>query len=454
MDGNVEFTVNKGTTGLTAEGEPLSEITITEMEDPPDLPEGANVIGLAYDLGPDGATFDNPIPLPATLSFTYNLADIPEGVNETELVIAVWDADIGEWLELVCTVDTINHIITAEVYGFSTFTIATLPPEVTANNASITGQRSAQLSGNLVDMGTASLVDVSFKWGEAQGGPYPNETTSQSMNTTGDFSFSLSDLEVETTYYLRAKAVGAGIAYGEEMSFALPAVPPNITTHDASDITGDSATLRAFLEDLGTYGVVRVYFEWGENQGGPYPNKTKSQIAYTAGALSFTLVDLEPDITCYYRAVVVSIGMVYGDEKHFEISSSPQPPSPAAFSLSNLMISPEEIVTGESILISVRVSNTGEQEGSDTVTLKIDNIVEEIQEVTLAAGDNQIVSFTVSKNSAGDYEVTIDGQEGVFKVLPPPVAVNWPLIWAVIAAAVLILAAIFTVTLKRRTKAN
>ncbi|HUV43683.1 MAG TPA: PKD domain-containing protein, partial [Dehalococcoidales bacterium] len=235
-DGKVEFTVNEGTTGLTAEGEPLSEITIAEMADPPDPPEGANVIGLAYDLGPDGATFEHPDPPPATLIFHYDPAAVPEGVDEIDLVIAVWDADAGEWVELICTVDPINHIITAELYGFSAFTIMSFPPAVTTDGASIVGTNSARLSGSLADIGTASSVDVSFEWGETQGGPYPNETTPQSMSSTGDLDFDLTGLEPGTTYYFRAKAVGAGTVYGVEMNLVLPAVPPSVATNDARDI--------------------------------------------------------------------------------------------------------------------------------------------------------------------------------------------------------------------------
>ncbi len=43
---------------------------------PPTPPEDFSVIGLVYDFGPNGATFDPPI----TLTITYDPALIPEGL--------------------------------------------------------------------------------------------------------------------------------------------------------------------------------------------------------------------------------------------------------------------------------------------------------------------------------------------------------------------------------------
>ncbi len=133
-DGNVELTIDEGTIGLIEE-EPLSEISVTEMEDPPAPPADSNVIGLAYDLGPDDATFDPPI----TLTFTYDPALIPEGVAEENLVITIWDEAAGEWVNLVSTVDPVTNTITASVSHFTAFTVVayTRPAVFTATDLAI-----------------------------------------------------------------------------------------------------------------------------------------------------------------------------------------------------------------------------------------------------------------------------------------------------------------------------
>ena len=118
-DGQGQLTINEGTKALTKTGSRLTSLIITEMEEPPAPPPNANVIGLAYDFAPDGATFDPP----ATLTFTYDPDEIPEGVSPENLVIAIWDEAAEEWVNLVSTVDTATNTITASVSHFTVFTV-------------------------------------------------------------------------------------------------------------------------------------------------------------------------------------------------------------------------------------------------------------------------------------------------------------------------------------------
>ena len=126
-DGNLELCIDEGTTTLTEDGNPISEITIEEMEATPPPPQGANIIGLTYDLGPDGATFDPPV----QVTITYDPADIPEGVAAEDLVIAWWDEDAGVWVVLDdITVDPVTHTITGRISHLTPFTIIDVPPVV------------------------------------------------------------------------------------------------------------------------------------------------------------------------------------------------------------------------------------------------------------------------------------------------------------------------------------
>jgi hypothetical protein len=86
---------------------------------PPAPPANANIIGLAYNFGPAGATFNPPI----TLTWTYDPATLPAGVAEQNLVIAYYDAASGKWVELPGTVNTTTHTVTAQVSHFSTYAI-------------------------------------------------------------------------------------------------------------------------------------------------------------------------------------------------------------------------------------------------------------------------------------------------------------------------------------------
>ncbi len=124
-DGMLTITLPEGTIALDEDGNPLGSLDISVDADPPDPPEDAHIIGLAYDFGPDGATFDPWI----MLEWSYDPEALPEDVAEEDLVIAYYDEEAGEWVELDCVVDTENNTITASVEHFTTFAIIAPAPE-------------------------------------------------------------------------------------------------------------------------------------------------------------------------------------------------------------------------------------------------------------------------------------------------------------------------------------
>jgi hypothetical protein len=97
-------------------------------------------------------------------------------------------------------------------------------------------------------------------------------------------------------------------------------------------------------------------------------------------------------------------------------------PKPAAFSLSSLTISPNEVAIGESVTTSVNVANTGEQAGNYSLTLKVDGAVEATKDITVAAAASQEVTFTTAKDLPGSHSVDINGLTGTFVVKEAPSA--------------------------------
>ena len=126
------------------------------------------------------------------------------------------------------------------------------------------------------------------------------------------------------------------------------------------------------------------------------------------------------------------------------------PPSSAqpAFTTSDLSIAPTEVSIGESVTITTQVTNTGDLEGTYGVALKIDDVIVESKQVTLAGGISEGVTFTTASDTAGTYAVTIDGLSQTFTVKSSasPVAeseptkeMNWWLIIGGSLAGVLVL---------------
>ena len=136
--------------------------------------------------------------------------------------------------------------------------------------------------------------------------------------------------------------------------------------------------------------------------------------------------------------------------------------APAISSISSLDILPSEVSIGESVNISVLVTNTGEEESGYTVTLKINGAIEQTKEITLAAGSSATIAFSVTKGEVGTYSVDVNGLTDSFLVteallpLPPPTSpslsgVNWAILGPIIPVA-LVLTIILPIKLLRKRK--
>ena len=168
------------------------------------------------------------------------------------------------------------------------------------------------------------------------------------------------------------------------------------------------------------------------------------------------LTDLTPGTTYYYRTMSrdAAGNLAVSDVHTFVIL-----PGAAIFTSSRLSISPSEVYTGETVTISVLITNTGDGAGSYGVSLKIDGKVEATKEVTLNPGASEQVSFSIARDTAGTYSVDVNGLTGAFVVKKPvsPVTpveptlvkpINWWLIGGIIAAVAIMVLAIFL--LRRR----
>jgi hypothetical protein len=96
----------------------------------------------------------------------------------------------------------------------------------------------------------------------------------------------------------------------------------------------------------------------------------------------------------------------------------------------SLTISPSEINPGELASITVVVTNIGESEGTYKLTLRLNTVVVETREITLAAGSNQQVTFKVTSDKPGKQLVEVDNLLGVLLIkgeVPPQTQIPLPL---------------------------
>ncbi len=235
-------------------------------------------------------------------------------------------------------------------------------------------------------------------------------------------------------------------------------IPPRISDVSAANITETS-----------------VDITWKTHE------KSDSQVEYWSSPGNFSpldperviehfvhLSDLTPATTYHYRVISAdrADNLTVSDEYTFTTLGA----VPAAvFTSSNLSISPSEVNIGETVTISILITNAGDAAGSYEVTLKINGVVEATKEVTLGPGTSQEVTFSTARDVAGSYTVDVNGLSGSFTVkekpapptppvtpaplapLPPPAAaLNWPVIWGITGGVIAGLVIYWVVRRKKR----
>lgn len=116
--------------------------------------------------------------------------------------------------------------------------------------------------------------------------------------------------------------------------------------------------------------------------------------------------------------LLIAVSLILGACAPIRQTSVPPIPASesAAFIASDLTIAPEAIAIGESSMIGVTVTNTGEQPGTYPVVLKANGDIAETQNVTLAGGASQNITFIYTPFNMRDYEVVINQLKGFLKV--------------------------------------
>ncbi len=86
------------------------------------------------------------------------------------------------------------------------------------------------------------------------------------------------------------------------------------------------------------------------------------------------------------------------------------------FNISELSINPVEAKEEETITISFKIANTGDDRGCHNVKVQLDNRMVAEEEVALGPGEISQISCTVTENHAGDHEVRVGGLTAKFVI--------------------------------------
>jgi len=205
-----------------------------------------------------------------------------------------------------------------------------------------------------------------------------------------------------------------------------PPLPPffdNLNITPAKIERGDNVTISFDIMNTDSQSITRGVTMWIENAAFPPPFWPPYDVTL------MIWVDLEAyeSKTVSQNITLDQIGeyhvWVEGLTGSFTVGTwPPEPPlTPAELVLSNLSIEPEEVELWGDIdvwnfKITVDVTNVGEQEGMDTINLRVDGSIVDRRTVKLKGGEQVTIMYDVTRG-VGYYTVEVDGLTGSFVVL-------------------------------------
>jgi hypothetical protein len=180
--------------------------------------------------------------------------------------------------------------------------------------------------------------------------------------------------------------------------------PPRFSDITVSDISKTSATI-----------------SWSTHE------KSDSQVEYWASPRQYSpldetlvrshvvqLTDLNPATTYSYRVMSHDAAGNLAVSDEYTLTT---PGTPAAFTVSGMEINPTEVNAGETVIVSIMVTNNGDAAGDYKVVLKINGNIAATKDITgLPGGATQEVIFNAARNAAGSYTVEVNGATGSFTV--------------------------------------
>lgn len=216
----------------------------------------------------------------------------------------------------------VNPIGTAYSSNQVAFTTAAVAPKVavaTVDNIDKTAH-TAIAHGSVVSAGDPAYTERGFVYSDVNSTPtIYNKSVIVEGSGTGSYDGLLSDLAVETTYYVRAYAKNeAGVAYSEiVVSFSTAEDLPQVVTLEPTDTdnTTHSATLRGQIVSTGDPAYTERGFVYSTEFNAPTINDTKLIVEGSGrGIFEIRAKDFSSEKTTYVRAYATNHkGTAYGE---------------------------------------------------------------------------------------------------------------------------------------------
>ena len=201
-NGKITLDILKGTKLSTADNTVLSFLTAEIIDSPQSTTAGTELI-MAYELGPDGVTFDTPV----TLSVSYG--ELPAGADEQTVRIVYWDG--SSWEAISSNLNTVSKLVTANINSFGKYAVAVdilssasfilsdlivtpatvNPGEIVLVQATITNQ--GEITGNCRVSFTVNDVEVDTREIQLQPGQEQSLSYQIRRDEPGEYTVAVND---------------------------------------------------------------------------------------------------------------------------------------------------------------------------------------------------------------------------------------------------------------------
>ena len=178
---------------------------------------------------------------------------------------------------------------------------------------------SALFTADVKDKGGEDVTEVGFYYSTEESVDIETAVKVKKNYIGTAFSASLSELQIFTTYYVKAYAINsAGVAYSNVVSFKTLASTPVVSTVGASEITPASAVLSGSVVTDNGAEITERGFVYLKGNEAPTTSSNKIKVEGTLGDFTASLADLEPNQKYSFRAYAINAkGTSYGDIMNF-----------------------------------------------------------------------------------------------------------------------------------------
>ncbi len=185
---------------------------------------------------------------------------------------------------------------------------------------------SATLNGEIISEGNPKYTERGFVY-SSNGTPTVENTirkVTASITNEKVFSATIGNLQMGTTYYVRAYAINAGkVSYSSnEVPFTPSQALPQVTTDAVTNLSlNGTATLNGTIVDTGDPAYTERGFVYGTQHNPTTEGDTKQSVGGSGlGAYSANISGLEVGQIYYIRAYATNtMGTAYGEEQVIEL---------------------------------------------------------------------------------------------------------------------------------------